>query len=68
MYKDIPIPNECPQPVVIAEEENDNNTDNSVDKTVETIFEGGRFFSQMLQNHLQVQEHLRHKQNLLMLC
>lgn len=44
VYKDIPIPNECPQPVVIAEEENNNNTDNSVDKTVETIFEGGRFF------------------------
>ena len=44
VYENIPIPNECPQPVVIAEEANNNNTDNSVDKTVETIFEGGRFF------------------------
>ena len=45
MYENIPIPNEYPQPVVITVEENNNNTDNSVDKTVETIFEGGRFFS-----------------------
>ena len=44
MYENISIPKECPQPVVIAEEENNNTTDNSVDKTVETIFEGGRFF------------------------
>ena len=61
VYENIPVPKECPQPVIIAEEENNNNTDNSIDKTVETIFEGGRFFSQMWQNQLRVQVPLIHK-------
>ena len=38
LYENIPVSKEYPKPVLIAEEENNNNTDNSVDKTVETIF------------------------------
>jgi len=43
-YKNITIPEECPQPVFVADQETNNNTDRSVDVNVETNFESGTYY------------------------
>ncbi len=40
-FKDISIPEECPQPLLVEDRETNNNTDFSINKNVESSYEGG---------------------------
>ena len=43
-FKDLDIPEQCPQPILIGKEETANNTDSSVNPSVEDKFEGGSYY------------------------
>jgi hypothetical protein len=42
-FKDISIPEDCPQPLLVEDKETNNNTDFSIDKNVESSYEGGTY-------------------------
>jgi hypothetical protein len=43
-FKDISIPEECPQPLLVEDRETNNKTDFSIDKNVESSYEGGTYY------------------------
>jgi hypothetical protein len=43
-YSNTLIPNECPQPLLIEDKENNNNTDRSINIDMETNIESGRYY------------------------
>ena len=43
-FTTVPIPDECPQPVIIVDEETQNNTDQSAKPDVEDRFVGGSYY------------------------
>ena len=52
-YLNTSIPEDCPQPLLVGDVPTKNNTDNSVDKTVETNYEGGTYYFSTAQDPLQ---------------
>ena len=42
-FRNISIPEECPQPIYVEDEETTNNTDDPIDPDLEKTFEGGTF-------------------------
>jgi hypothetical protein len=40
-FKDTSIPEECPQPLLVGDSDTNNNTNISVNKNVESSYEGG---------------------------
>ena len=52
-YLNTSIPEDCPQPLLVGDVSTKNNTDNSVDKTVETNYEGGTYYFSTAQDPLQ---------------
>jgi hypothetical protein len=48
-YSDVTPPNECPKPVIILQDDgNDNNTDHSVDPELECKIQGKHITSQVM--------------------
>jgi hypothetical protein len=43
-FKDVKIPQECPQPLLIQDKDSINNTDNSSEPDIETSYESGTYF------------------------
>jgi hypothetical protein len=43
-FANVRIPEECPQPIIIGNEETENNTDTPVNSSVEDRFDGGSYF------------------------
>ena len=43
-FKDVPLPRNCPKPVIIQDNDVINNTDQSVNREVENTFVGGLYF------------------------
>ena len=43
-YKNTTIPEKCPQPVLVADEETDNNMDKPIDVNMERQFESGTYY------------------------
>ena len=43
-FTDVKIPEECPQPIIIENTETENNTDHSINPSVENNFTGGSYF------------------------
>ena len=43
-FKNTSIPHECPRPLLVEDKETTNNTNNSFDKNVETMYEGGSYY------------------------
>ena len=43
-YQNITIPEECPQPLFVEDQETNNNTDESVNVNMETNIESGTYF------------------------
>jgi hypothetical protein len=46
-YNKTSIPEDCPQPLLIEDSKTRNNTDRPVNESLETIYEGGTFFSHL---------------------
>ena len=44
VFKDIPVPENCPQPVLISAKETKNNTDETNNPSVENDYEGSKFY------------------------
>ena len=42
-FKDVPLPNDCPEPVIIQDNDVINNTDPSIDRKTEETFVGGSY-------------------------
>jgi len=49
-YSNVPIPEECPQPVIIMDENTTNNVDESASKEVEESFGGGSYYFSSIQD------------------
>jgi hypothetical protein len=47
--KDTSIPEECPQPLLVGDSDTNNNTNISVDKHVESGYEGGIYYFSLAQ-------------------
>jgi hypothetical protein len=43
-FKNIPLPKDCPEPVIIQDNDSVNNTDPSIDSKTEETFVGGSYF------------------------
>jgi hypothetical protein len=43
-FKDTSIPEECPKPLLVGDSDTNNNTDISVNKNVESRYEGGTYY------------------------
>ncbi len=43
-FKYISVPEECPQPLLVEDRDANNNTDISIDKNVESSYEGGTYY------------------------
>jgi len=43
-YKDLPLPQDIPSPIVIEDKDSTNNTDSAVNRAVEETFSGGTYF------------------------
>ena len=43
-FRDLCVPDQCPQPMLIGKEETTNNTDKAVNPSVEDKFEGGSYY------------------------
>ena len=43
-FKDTSIPEECPQPLLVGDSGTNNNTNISVDRIVESSYEGGTYY------------------------
>jgi hypothetical protein len=50
-YQKITVPEECPQPLFVEDQETNNNTDKSFNVNVETNIEGGHIISPWRKNH-----------------
>jgi hypothetical protein len=50
-FKDTSIPEECPQPLLVGDSDTNNNTDISVDKNVESSYEGGTYYFSSAKDH-----------------
>ena len=49
-FAKVPIPEECPQPVIIMDEDTTNNLDQSASKDVEESFGGGSYYFSSIQD------------------
>ena len=49
-FKNISIPEECPQPLLVEDRETNNNTDFSINKHVESSYEGGTYHFSLAQD------------------
>jgi hypothetical protein len=49
-FKDTSIPEECPQPLLVGDSDTNNNTGISVDKNVESSYEGGTYYFSLAQD------------------
>ncbi len=49
-FKDTSIPDECPQPLLVEDRETNNNTNISIDKNVESSYEGGTYCFSLAQS------------------
>jgi hypothetical protein len=49
-FKDTIIPEECPQPLLVRDSDANNNTNISVNKNVESSYEGGTYFFLLAQD------------------
>ena len=52
-YLNTSIPEDCPQPLLVGDVPTKSNTDDPVDKTVETNYEGGTYYFSTAQDPLQ---------------
>jgi hypothetical protein len=49
-FKDTSIPEECPQPLLVGDSDTNKNTNISVDKNVESSYEGGTYYFSLAQD------------------
>jgi hypothetical protein len=49
-FKNISIPEECPQPLLVEDRDTNNNTDISINKNVESRYEGGTYYFSLAQD------------------
>jgi hypothetical protein len=49
-FKNISVPEECPQPLLVEDRDANNNTDISIDKNVESSYEGGTYYFSLAQD------------------
>jgi hypothetical protein len=49
-FKDTSNPEECPQPLLVEDKETNKNTNISIDKNVESSYEGGTYYFSLAQN------------------
>ena len=43
-YEGVPIPEDCPEPIIIEDEENQNNTNEEIGPSAETRFDGATYY------------------------
>jgi len=58
-FSGVPLPDDCPQPLIIQDEETRNNTDVSMDKDIEESLGGGSYFFPLLRIQNQIVRSLR---------
>jgi hypothetical protein len=49
-FRDTSIPEECPQPLLVGDSDTDNNTNISVDRNVESSYEGETYYLSLAQD------------------
>ena len=50
-FCNLPLPENCPSPIFVDNEESENNIDTEVDGKVEEKFEGGQYFFRLHKIH-----------------
>ena len=56
-YEGVPIPEDCPEPIIIEDEENQNNTNEEIGPSAETRFDGATYYFSSAQDpHLRAME------------